>query len=171
VNRLLANRAFCAIFPPMTRLLAAIALPLLAGGCYQYVTIGPSSAAPTYDVRLTLTAAGASSLAPTLGRSTTGVEGRILGVTDSAYRLAVSSTLKPDAEDPTSVTRMVWAGESVSIPRITVAGVEQRSLDHRRTAMAIGAATVLGILAAKLIVHGIGSSGGESGDGTSVITP
>src|SRR5262249_26634635 len=147
------------------------ALPLLAGGCYRYVPIGPNAAAPTYDVRLTLTAAGALSLAPTLGRSTTLVEGTILSVTDSTYLLAVSSTLKPDAEDATSVTRMVWAGESVSIPRSAVAGVEQRSLDHRRTAMAMGVATALGVLAAKIIVHGIGSSGSESGSGTPVVTP
>jgi hypothetical protein len=143
----------------------------LAGGCYRYAAIAPNVAAPMSDVRLTLSATGASALAPTLGRSTTVVEGRILRVTDSTYMLAVSSTLKPDVEDAGSVTRTVWAGESVSIPRNAVAGVEQRSIDNRRTAMAVGVATVLGVLAAKIIVHGIGSAGSESGDGTPVVTP
>jgi len=155
----------------MTRRLTILALPSLAGGCYRCAAIEPNAAAPIPDVRLTLSATGASALAPTLGRSTTVVEGRILGVTDSTYMLAVSSTLKPDAEDASAVTRTVWAGESVSIPRSAVAGVEQRSLDNRRTTMAVGFATIVGVLAAKLIVHGIGSSGSESGDGSPVVTP
>jgi hypothetical protein len=155
----------------MTRRLAAIALSLFASGCYRYAAVEPSAAAPTSDVRLTLTAASALVLVPTVGGATVAVEGRILRVTDSTYVLAVSSTLKPADEDPASKSRTVWAGESVSIPRSAVAGVEQRSLDNRRTAMAVGVATVLGVLAAKLIVHGIGSSGSESGDGIPVVTP
>lgn len=154
----------------MTRRATALGLVLFAGGCYRYSAIGANDAAASSDVRLNLTEAGSLALVSTLGASTAAAEGRIVRVTDSAYVLAVSSTLKR-TEDPTSMTRTVWAGESVSIPRTAVAGVEQRSLDRRRTAVAASVATVLGVLAAKLIVHGVGSSGSDSGTGTPVVTP
>jgi len=154
----------------MTRLRIALVLPVLAG-CYRYAAIEPTSVAPTTDVRLNLTAAGASALLPTLGRSTAAVEGKILRVTDSSYVLGVSSTLKRAEDDETSFTRTVWAGESVSIPRNAVAGVELRSLDRRRTIVAASLVTVLGVLAAEVIVHGIGSGGGSIPDGPPVVTP
>jgi hypothetical protein len=153
------------------RLLAAIALPLLVAGCYRYAAIDPNAALPMSEVRLNLTAAGASALVPTLGRSPVAVEGRIVQVTDSAYVLSVSSTLVRAPDDETSLTRTVWAGESVTIPKRAVAVIEQRSLDTRRTATAAGLAAVAGILAARIIVHGVGSSGGDSGTGTPVVTP
>jgi hypothetical protein len=155
----------------MRHLICAIAFSLLVGGCYRYAAIAPSETVPTSDVRLNLSASGASVLAPRLGRSTIAVEGRVLQVTDSSYTLAVPSTLARAPEDETSTVRTVWARESVSIPKSAVAGVEQRSLDGRRTAMAAGIGTVLAVLAAKLIVHGIGSSGSESGNGMPVVTP
>ena len=153
------------------RLLAPIALALLPAGCYRYAAIDPNAAVAMADVRLNLTAAGASALAPTLGRSPVAVEGRILQVNDSAYVLSVSSTLVRTPDDETSMTRNVWAGESITIPKRDVAGVDQRSLDTRRTATAAGLATLAGILAAKLIVHGFGSSGSDSGPGMPVVTP
>ena len=155
----------------MRRRIAALVLPLFAGGCYRYSAIEPNAAAPTADVRLNLTAGGAVALASTLGLSTAAVEGRLVRVTEGDYQLAVSSTLKRTDEDPSSMTRTLWAGESVSIPRSAVAGVEQRSLDRRRTTVAASVATVLGVLAAKLIVHGVGSSSSEGGTGTPVVTP
>lgn len=166
----LANRESSGIFPAMTRLRRVLVLPVLAAGCYRYAAVEPTGIAPASDVRLDLTAAGASALVPTLGQSTTAVEGKILRVTDSTYVLGVSSTLKRAEDDETSFTRTVWAGESVSIPRSAVAGVELRSLDRRRTIMAASLVTVLGVLAAEVIVHGIGS-GGSMPDGPPVITP
>ena len=74
-------------------------------------------------------------------------------------------------ENAESMMRTVWAGDSVSIPKNAVASVEQRSLDSRRTAAAASVAAVLGVLAARLIVHGVGSSGSESGTGPPVVTP
>jgi len=167
----LANRESSSIFPAMRRLRAALVLPALAGGCYQYAAVESTSAIPASDVRLDLTAAGASALVPTLGRSTTAVEGKMQRVTDSTYVLGVSSTLKRAEDDETSFTRTLWAGESVSIPRSAVAGVELRSLDRRRTIVAASLVTVLGVLAAKVIVHGIGSGGSSSSDGPPVVSP
>jgi len=154
----------------MTRRATALALALFAGGCYRYSAIEPNDATASSEVRLNLTDAGSLALVSTLGTSTAAAEGRIVRVTDSAYVIAMSSTLKR-TEDPTSLARTMWAGESVSIPRSAVAGVEQRSLDRRRTAVAASVATVLGVLAAKLIVHGVGSSSSGGDTGTPVVTP
>lgn len=151
--------------------LAALALPLFAGGCYRYSAIEPTAAQPASDVRLNLTSAGSLSLVPTLGASTSAAEGRIVRLADSVYVLAMSSTLKRTDGAPESMTRTVWAGESVSIPKRAVAGVELRTLDGRRTAVAASVATVLGVLAARLIVRGVGSSSSESGAGTPVVNP
>ena len=170
-TRGLADLESSGIFPAMKRRLAALALPVIAGGCYRYSAVEPTAAVPASEVRLNLTHAGSLALVSTLGASTAAAEGRIVRVTESAYVLAMSSTLKRTDESPESMTRTVWAGDSVSIPRSAVASVEQRSLDGRRTAVAASVATVLGVLAAKLIVHGIGSSGSESGTGTPVVTP
>jgi hypothetical protein len=167
----LANAPPRAIFPVMMRRRRLVPILLVASGCYQYAAVSPGAATPADEVRLMLTAAGSVALVSTLGASTAAVEGKIVRVTDSAYVLAMSSTLKRDPEDPASMTRTVWAGESVSVPKSAVAGVERRSLNGRRTAMAAGAATILGVLAAKLIVHGFGSSSSDSGDGTPVVTP
>ena len=170
-TRNLANLESSGIFPAMTRRFTALALPVIAGGCYRYSAIAPAAAEQASEVRLNLSHAGSLALVPTLGVSTAAAEGRIVRVTDSAYVLAVSSTLKRTDENPESMTRTVWAGDSVSIPKSAVASVEQRSLDGRRTAVAASVATVLGVLAARLIVHSVGSSGSESGTGTPVVTP
>src|SRR5262249_51200929 len=98
----------------MTRRITALVLVLCAGGCYRYSAIEPNAAAASSEVRLNLTEAGSLALVSTLGASTAAAEGRIVRVTDSEYVLAMSSTLKR-TEDPTSMTRTVWAGESVSI--------------------------------------------------------
>jgi hypothetical protein len=155
----------------MTRRIRALLLSVLAGGCYRYSAIDPNAATPASDVRLNLTAAGSVALVTTLGVSTAAVEGRVVRVTDGSYVLAVSSTLKRGDEDPAAMTRTVWAGESITIPKSDVASVELRSLDRRRTAVAASAATVLGVLAAKLIVHGVGSSSSDAGSGPPVVTP
>jgi hypothetical protein len=167
----LANREPISNFAPMLRRVTTMVLPFFVVGCYRYATIAPSGIIPASEVRMNLSASGASALAPKLGRSTFAVEGRILALTDSTYVLAVSSTLARAPDDETSMVRTVWAGESVAIPKGAVAGVEQRSLDGRRTAVAAGVATVLGVLAAKILVHAIGSSGAESGEGMPVVTP
>jgi len=105
----------------MRHRIAALVFPLFVGGCYRYSAIEPKAAAPATDVRLNLTPAGSAALVSTLGVSTAAVEGKVVRVTESDYVLTMSSTLKRTDEDPGSMTRTVWAGESVSIPRSAVA--------------------------------------------------
>ena len=142
---------------------------LLLAACYRYVPSADVPPAPAADVRLELTPAGAAGLAPFLGNATTAVEGRVLSASDSAYRLAVFGTLKAGDGVGATSSRIVWAGDLVTIPRAAVGGVERRTLDRRRTTLlavigALGAAATV-----QLLVHGGGGSG--SGDGPPVVNP
>jgi hypothetical protein len=155
---------------PACRAAAAVFLAF-AGGCYRYAPMPGTDVGTTSDVRLMLTSDGSAALAPVLGRMTVGVEGRVTRVADSSLVLAVSSTLKRGDEDETSLSRTVWAGDIVQIPRRAIATMEQRSLDGRRTTIAAGMTAAIGVLAARFLVHGLGSAGSESGSGPGVPTP
>jgi hypothetical protein len=141
----------------------------LAAGCYRYV---PPPVAPARDaeVRFQLTPAGSTSLTPVLGRGTVAVEGRVAAVTDTAYVLAVSATLKP-SEDGNNSARTVWAGEMVTIPRQSIARADNRTLDRGRTAGVIAASAVAAAIVVKLVVHTLGSGGSGGDTGGTVVTP
>jgi hypothetical protein len=143
----------------------------IATACYRYAPTTTGAPTPGAQVRFALTQAGSASLAPVLGRGTVAVEGRVALVSDTSYVLAVAATLKPVEDGTTSTSRTVWAGETVSIPRAAVAGVEGRTLDRGRTTTLLSAGAAAAAIAVKLIVHGLGS-GGSSGDtGGTVVTP
>jgi len=150
---------------------ARVALLLcLATGCYRYVPLTPGAAPPPRDaeVRFGLTQAGAAALTPVLGRGTIAVEGRVAAVTDTAYVVSMSATLKP-AENGND--RTVWAGEMVSIPRASIASAESRTLDRGRTATLFGVGAVAAAIVVKLVVHTLGSGGSGGDTGGTVVTP
>jgi len=152
------------------RRLAAV---LMLSGCYRYVpTSANAPIAAGSEVRLTLTPAGAATLTPILGRDNRAVEGHVSAVTDAAYVVAVSGILKREqgSGGEFSLTRTTWGGESVSIPRAALEGVELRSLDARKTGFVAVLGTALAIVAVKLVTHVIGSSGSDA-DGGTVISP
>ena len=110
-------------------------------------------------------------MAPVLGRGTVAAEGRLSSVTDVAYVLAVSATLKASDDGTVDTTRTVWAGESVTIPRSAVAGIQARTLNRSRTATAFGVGAIVTAIAVKLIVHAAGSGGSGGDTGGTVVTP
>ena len=145
---------------------------LLLSACYRYVPSTPTSVAPGSELRFTLTPAGSASLVPILGQDTRAVEGRVSSVTDNAYVVAVAGTLKRSqgsGGEPT-LSRTTWAGESVTIPRAALEGVELRSLDAKKTTLVAVLGTVLTAITVKLITNVVGSSGGGTEGGT-VISP
>jgi len=142
-----------------------------ATGCYQYVPMSPGAPVPNAEVRFALTPAGAASLTPVLGRGTVAVEGRVATVTDTAYVLAVSATLKPNEGGTASTARTVWAGEMVNIPRASIASTDSRTLDRGRTATIFGVGAVAGAIVLKLVVHTLGSGGSGGDTGGTVVTP
>jgi len=96
------------------------------------------------------------------------VEGRVAAVTDTAYVVSMSATLKP-AENGND--RTVWAGEMVSIPRASIASAESRTLDRGRTATLFGVGAVAAAIVVKLVVHTLGSGGSGGDTGGTVVTP
>jgi hypothetical protein len=152
------------------RRLAAV---LMLSGCYRYVpTSANAPIAAGSEVRLTLTPAGSASLTPILGRDNRAVDGHVSSVTENAYVIAVSGTIKRQQGSGGEITlmRTTWAGESVAIPRTAVEGVELRSLDAKKTGFVAVLGTALTIIAVKLVTHVIGSSGSDA-DGGTVISP
>lgn len=142
----------------------------LLAGCYRYSSSpAPTPAAGTH-VRFTLADSSLVALQRVLGERTIAIEGLVLATTDSAYMMNVSATMKKGmiAGDPPN--RVVWAGESVSIPRAAVTSVELRSLDRGKTTRAIAIGAVVVALTAKLVISAV--SGGYGGDdGGPIVTP
>ena len=135
---------------------------ILLGACYRYT---PTNDAPLAgaDVRLHLSEAGATSVAPVIGAGMTSVSGRLVTVSDSDLVVVVSETAGAER-------RLAWAGERITLPRSAVASVERRSLDRSRT-IGVGAAGVGAAAAIALLVNAIGSRGDGDGDGGPIIIP
>src|SRR5688572_367663 len=92
---------------------------LLLVGCYRYAPSPTPTPAAGAHVRFTLADSSLTTVQRVLGDRTIGVEGHVLAVTDSMYMLNVTATVKKGlVGDPPN--RVVWAGESVGIPRSAV---------------------------------------------------
>jgi hypothetical protein len=160
------------IVPRAPRLVAAAVLLHVLSGCYRYV---PTDGAATLavpagaEVRLYLTPQGMTALEPRLGPRTAAVVGRVGDAGDAGdgvVNLVVSETRKTDGGAPVR-----WIGERVAIPTASIARVERRTLDRRRTVLA-GALAALAAGATFAILATLGGGGdGEDGGGGVVPTP
>ncbi|MCC6318989.1 MAG: hypothetical protein IT361_15020 [Gemmatimonadaceae bacterium] len=146
---------------PAFRILLALSAASL-GACYKYVPLATPQPEVGTEVRSFLTPEGSSSLATTVGRNVTVLDGRLLEEQSNVWRLAVSQTMT--AED----RRVSWTGEPVSVPRSAVARMELRVIDRPRTIRTVIVAA-LGGIAVGLLVRGI--STGTSGGGDPVAPP
>jgi hypothetical protein len=90
-------------------------------------------------------------------------DGRIISLTDTAYLVAMSATLKRTEVRPT-----VWTGEQLLIPRAAVSQFELRELDRPRTLRTAALYTV-GLVALGALVFSI--RGMASADGTTPPPP
>ena len=145
---------------------------LLLAACYRYVPSTRDALAPGAEVRLSLTPEGTSQLVPLLGNQTTAVEGRVLNASDTAYVLALSGTLKSlGANGSSSVSRTIWAGDSVAIPGVVVGTVERRRLDSRRTTLLAIVGAACATATVRVLVHALGGKSSGGGDGGGVIMP
>lgn len=149
----------------MRRLFLAV---LLLTGCYRYAPAPNASVAPGMQVRISLSPTPDSSVRAILGASTTGLEGRVVRVSDSAWAVAVDGTYKRRSNSPQDRTN--WAGETVNLPLASIGSIEQRSVDRRRTTRAIVIGAVGAIILVRLAVLAVdASSGGD--DGGPIVTP
>lgn len=148
------------------RLLRATAIPVLAlnllGACYRYVpAAGDLIVGGAY--RGHLSPEGSTQVARIIGEDVGRFDGRILTVSDTAYLVAMSATLKRNDERAT-----VWTGEQLVIPRTAVNRFELRELDRRRTVRA-AALYAVGIAAIGALLFSI--SGAATQDGTPPAPP
>jgi len=143
----------------MRRLIPAV---LFLAGCYRYTATPHTAVAAGTHVRVVLSPSPDSTLRAILGIATTAVEGRVVSVADEAWSLSVDGTYKRRSTSPQDRTN--WAGERVTIPLSSVARVEERFLDRRRTRRAIVLGTVGAIVIVRLAVLAVeASSGGDDG--------
>jgi hypothetical protein len=141
---------------------------VLVTACYRYSPSTGPALTPGTSVRISLAPTADGRLAAVLGEGTIGLEGRVLTASETGYEISMGATLKRPVIGVSS--RVVWAGETVSVPREAVTSVEIRSLDRKRTTRAMVLGTVGALVAVKLVVAAIGGgSGGDDGGG--VITP
>jgi hypothetical protein len=136
--------------------LCSVALVLCA--CYANVPTQLSTARPDTKLVVALTDAGSDSLARYLGPGVETVDGRLLQNSDSGVSLAVTQvTMRSGAEQ-------FWKGETVALPKYSIATVQERKLSKPRTIL-LGAAIVALGFTVKLAGVGDNTAGGSKGGG------
>ena len=127
--------------------------------CYRYVPNTSADVQVGEEVRVRLTSSGSAALQALVGADVVAIDGRVTARSDTAYALAMGGTTKRAGDSA------VWSGESVTVPRNAIAGVENRVLNKRKTLLV----SALGVAGAALVavivsaVSGSGSSGPDSG--------
>jgi hypothetical protein len=124
---------------------------ILLCGCYVNVPLS-TTPDPGERVHVMLTDQGSIDLAQYLGRNIGSVDGRLLSGGDSTLTLSVSQVTSRSGEED------YWKGETVKLPRNTVATVQGRKLSFWRSGLIGGA--LLGGLA---IIVGSGVDGSNGG--------
>lgn len=132
-----------------------MALVAIASGCYVY-TAAPSAPAPGTELVLALNDRGRAGLGDSIGSGAEVVEGKSVPSPDSAYSLLVSrvSYLSRQSND--------WNGERLVVPKLFVAGAQERRFSRGRTGVAAGlvAAAVVGFISSRGLL-GFGSTSSE----------
>jgi hypothetical protein len=129
---------------------------IVVSGCYSNVPIQLSTAQPNTKLVVALTDAGSDSLARYLGPGVATVNGKLLQNGDDGLSLAVTQvTMRSGAEQ-------FWKGETVALPKYSVATVQERKISKPRTLL-LGGAILAALFTVKL--SGVGSGGAGKGTG------
>ncbi len=126
---------------------------ILLCGCYVNVPLS-TTPDPGSRVHVLLTDQGSVDLAQYLGRNIGSVDGRLLSGSDSTLTLSVAQVTSRSGDEN------YWKGETVNLPRHSVATVQGRKLTFWRSGL-VGSALVGGL--AIIVGSGIiGNSGGRT---------
>jgi hypothetical protein len=120
-------------------------------GCYASFPIDIAQAKPGTKLRVGLTDAGSDSLARYLGPGVESVDGKLLRSADTDVALGVTQISMRSGID------QYWKGESVVLPKYSVATVLERRLSKPRTFLLAGA-IIAALASVKL--SGVGGSSG-----------
>jgi hypothetical protein len=124
-------------------------------GCYESVPIELNRVQPGTKIRLTLTDAGADSLARYLGPGVERVDGKLINTDESKLALGVTSISMKSGQD------QYWKGESVAIPRYALATVQERKLNKPKSLLLGG--IFIAALASLRLTGVVGGNGGGGG--------
>lgn len=130
------------------RWIAVLAL-IGAGGCYTYEPLA-APPSPGTPVGMTLNDQGRAELGPFIGSEILRIDGTVVDVNDSGYRLAMRETVGLRG------VRSSWAGEAVDFRRDYVQSIDQRRLSRPRTLVAVlgGALALTALFATDLFGFG-----------------
>ena len=138
------------------RYLAPVLCVLCA--CYESVPIELARVQPGTKIRISLTDAGADSLARYLGPGVETIDGKLISTDDRGVSLSVSQVAMKSGQD------QFWKGETVVIPRYSLNTVQARRINKSKSLL-LGGAFVVALASIKL--SGVaGGNGGSSGNGT-----
>ncbi len=123
--------------------------------CYQSVPVELSRVTPGTKLRVSLTDAGADSLARYLGPGVETIDGKLVTTTDSGVSMSVTQVSMRSGQD------QFWKGETVVIPRSALGTVQARKINKPKSVLLAG---ILVVALASLRLGGvIGSNGGSRG--------
>jgi hypothetical protein len=138
------------------RYLAPVLCVLCA--CYESVPIELARVQPGTKIRISLTDAGADSLARYLGPGVETIDGKLISTDDRGVSLSVSQVAMKSGQD------QFWKGETVVIPRYSLSTVQARKINKSKSLL-LGGVFVVALASIKL--SGVaGGNGGGGGGGT-----
>ena len=137
------------------RYLAPVLCVLCA--CYESVPIELARVQPGTKLRVSLTDAGADSLARYLGPGVETIDGKLISTTDSGVSLSVSQVAMRSGQD------QFWKGETVVIPRYSLSTVQARRLNKPKSLLLGG--VLIAALASLRLSGVVGGNGGGRGSG------
>ena len=137
------------------RYLAPVLCVLCA--CYESVPIELGRVPPGSKIRVSLTDAGADSLARYLGPGVATIDGKLIATTDSGVSLSVSQVAMRSGQD------QFWKGETVVIPRYSLSTVQARRINKPKSLLLGG--VLIAALATLRLSGVVGGNGGGSGTG------
>ena len=108
--------------------------------------------------RISLTDAGADSLARYLGPGVETIDGKLISTSDSGVSLSVTSVAMRSGQD------QFWKGETVVIPRYSLGTVLARKVNKPKSLL-LGGAFVVALASLKLAGVGGGNSGSHNNGG------
>jgi hypothetical protein len=131
---------------------------VLVGGCYTYRPLSSPTPAPGQRVSAQLTAEGSRDLTGEIGPEILHVEGNVIEADTSGMDLDVL-----EIESYRGI-RSDWHGERVRLPRLAVAGMQERRLSVGGTGLMAGALTV-GLYVVYRVLGGTDFFQGGTGQG------
>lgn len=124
--------------PLARRATAALAIAALGVnvGCYSYVAVPAAQETTGRELRVTLAEGSAGELARYLGPRAASLEGKLVGRSDSALTVSVTTVTRTNGVEET------WPGDAVVLPRSAIATTATRRPDKVRSILVAGGIVV-----------------------------